>query len=126
MNKLAGFSMVWKKSGWIRIPILFIPWTMVLGLANTDCSANRTSYEHSTRVPFIIKGPDIPKGKTVEARSTFRMPWQHHLPWLGCPSPNMFDLATSSHLPKAKPKISIPRHLRSLSRCSTFHHPWQP
>ena len=24
-------------------------------------------YEHSTRVPFIIKGPDIPKGKVVSA-----------------------------------------------------------
>ena len=38
-----------------------------LGVGHHGLLGKQNLYEHSTRVPFIVQGPGIPKGKQIEA-----------------------------------------------------------
>ena len=56
--------------------------------------------EHSTRVPFIIKGPDIPRGKKVEAPIYLQDAMATSLALAGMPKPEHADF--HNILPLAK------------------------
>ena len=66
-NRLEKFSNGLKKSGLEESTYIFFSADHGLAVGHHGLFGKQNLYEHSTRVPFIIKGPDIPKGKVVSA-----------------------------------------------------------
>jgi len=56
-----------KKSGLEKNTYIFFSADHGLAVGHHGLFGKQNLYEHSTRVPFILKGPDIPKGKVVSA-----------------------------------------------------------
>jgi arylsulfatase A-like enzyme len=56
-----------EKSGLADNTYVFYSADHGLGVGHHGLFGKQNLYEHSTRVPFIIQGPGIPKGKQVEA-----------------------------------------------------------
>jgi choline-sulfatase len=56
-----------KKSGLEESTYIFFSADHGLAVGHHGLFGKQNLYEHSTRVPFIIKGPDIPRGKVVSA-----------------------------------------------------------
>jgi arylsulfatase A-like enzyme len=71
-----------------------------LGVGQHGLLGKQNLYEHSTRVPFIIKGPDIPKGKTIEAPIYLQDAMATSLALAGMPKPQHVDF--HNILPLAK------------------------
>ena len=56
-----------EKSGMAKDTYVFYSADHGLGVGHHGLFGKQNLYEHSTRVPFIVSGPDIPKGKQVPA-----------------------------------------------------------
>jgi choline-sulfatase len=56
-----------KKSGMEDNTYVFFSADHGLAVGHHGLFGKQNLYEHSTRVPFIVKGPDIPKGKEISA-----------------------------------------------------------
>ena len=56
-----------EKSGMAKETYVFYSADHGLGVGHHGLLGKQNLYEHSTRVPFIVQGPGIPKGKQVEA-----------------------------------------------------------
>ena len=56
-----------KKSGMADDTYIFFSADHGLGVGHHGLFGKQNLYEHSTRVPFIVSGPDVPKGKRVAA-----------------------------------------------------------
>ena len=56
-----------KKSGMGDDTYIFFSADHGLGVGHHGLFGKQNLYEHSTRVPFIVSGPDVPKGKRVAA-----------------------------------------------------------
>jgi len=56
-----------EKSGMNKETYVFFSADHGLGVGHHGLFGKQNLYEHSTRVPFIVSGPDVPKGKKVAA-----------------------------------------------------------
>ena len=56
-----------EKSGMAEDTYVFFSADHGLGVGHHGLFGKQNLYEHSTRVPFIVSGPDVPKGKKVAA-----------------------------------------------------------